>query len=137
MLAVDLDLSQPKIATVWCQTGPEHNSDGKLVWDSFIAGRLMVEPNQNPELRITMTHSHLTGRERGEAPSSETVLSLETHKRVSLMELAAFAAALNALVQEVIAQGANDERFHGAHEERPAVRAVLDPRAGEPTQGAA
>jgi hypothetical protein len=121
---VKLELGRPKSAHVFALVDEELDDDGRRVFVSTIRGRLSYRAQALPELSLSLLHSI-----GSHAPLDKTHLSL-TSDGVSLMELAAFGAALQALVADVIAQGGNDTAWHELTGFQAQV-VDLDPRAME------
>lgn len=130
-----LELTRPKAASVYCNVTEERNAANERVFTSYVSGSVTLEPGGLVEGAVRLIEEHLTG---GDA-RTDWRLNLELGRGVELTDLAHFAAALKAVVDELFAQGGNDKAWnsHGEGVGDSTLAVVLDPRAPRFPKGAA
>ena len=121
-----IEIGRPKCASVFCNVFKELNQEGHVVFSSHVHGHFTIAPGALVKGAIRVEEEH----PRATTPPTRRTLELDLGSGVDLMDLAHFTAALKALVDELFAQGANDNAWnsHGAGVGDATLVAALDSR---------
>ena len=123
----EIEIERMKGASVWCGVFEERNAEGRVVFESRVRGTCTIKPG-GLVLGAIRLEQEFGGSEERRAPHP---LSLEFGRGVDLLDLAYFAASLKALVDELFAQGANENAWNTCGEGvgELILRVPVDPRA--------